>query len=64
LATIIFAYEAAKKNDTLVTIIPALVERDAVAENNVTNFIGSSTLYNGSGFKSERGALDRQSSIV
>lgn len=31
--------EAAKKHDTLVTIIPALVERDAVAENNVTNLL-------------------------
>lgn len=31
---------AAKKHDTIVTIIPALVERDAVAENNVTNLLG------------------------
>lgn len=31
--------EAAKKHDTLVTIIPALVERDAVAENNVSNLL-------------------------
>lgn len=31
--------EAAKKHDTLVSIIPALVERDAVAENNVTNLM-------------------------
>lgn len=31
--------EAAKKHDTLVTIIPALVERDAVAENNITNLL-------------------------
>ncbi len=30
---------AAKKHDTVVTIIPALVERDAVAENNVTNLL-------------------------
>lgn len=31
--------EAAKKHGTIVTIIPALVERDAVAENNVTNLL-------------------------
>lgn len=31
--------EAAEKHDTLVTIIPALVERDAVAENNVSNLL-------------------------
>ncbi|GCF95365.1 2-hydroxyacid dehydrogenase [Enterococcus florum] len=31
--------EAAKRHDTVVTIIPALVERDAVAENNVTNLM-------------------------
>lgn len=31
--------EAAKKHDTLVTIVPALVERDAVSENNVTNLL-------------------------
>lgn len=31
--------EAAKKHETLVTIIPALVERDAVAENNVSNLL-------------------------
>lgn len=31
--------EAAKKHNTIVTIIPALVERDAVAENNVTNLM-------------------------
>lgn len=31
--------EAAKQNDTIVSIIPALVERDAVAENNVTNLL-------------------------
>ncbi|SEL06535.1 Lactate dehydrogenase [Carnobacterium iners] len=33
--------EAAKEHDTLVTIIPALVERDAVAENNVTNLLAT-----------------------
>lgn len=31
--------EAAKKHDTIVSIIPALVERDAVAENNITNLL-------------------------
>lgn len=31
--------KAAKKHDTIVSIIPALVERDAVAENNVTNLM-------------------------
>lgn len=31
--------DAAKKHDTLVSIVPALVERDAVAENNVTNLL-------------------------
>lgn len=31
--------EAAKQHGTIVTIIPALVERDAVAENNVTNLM-------------------------
>lgn len=31
--------EAAKAHDTIVSIIPALVERDAVAENNVTNLL-------------------------
>lgn len=31
--------EAAKKHNTIVSIIPALVERDAVAENNVTNLM-------------------------
>ncbi|THE12946.1 hydroxyacid dehydrogenase [Enterococcus hirae] len=31
--------EAAKKHQTIVSIIPALVERDAVAENNVTNLL-------------------------
>ncbi|MGM0213725.1 D-isomer specific 2-hydroxyacid dehydrogenase family protein [Enterococcus sp. AZ109] len=31
--------QAAKKHNTIVTIIPALVERDAVAENNVTNLM-------------------------
>lgn len=31
--------EAARKNKTIVSIIPALVERDAVAENNVTNLL-------------------------
>ena len=31
--------EAAAAHDTLVSIIPALVERDAVAENNVTNLL-------------------------
>lgn len=31
--------EAAKKHQTIVSIIPALVERDAVSENNVTNLM-------------------------
>ena len=31
--------EAAKEHGTLVSIVPALVERDAVAENNVTNLL-------------------------
>ena len=31
--------DAAKQHDTIVSIIPALVERDAVAENNVTNLL-------------------------
>ena len=31
--------EAAKEHDTVVTIVPALVERDAVAENNITNLL-------------------------
>lgn len=31
--------EAAKKHNTLVTIVPALIERDAVAENNVSNLL-------------------------
>lgn len=31
--------EAATVHDTIVTIIPALIERDAVAENNVTNLL-------------------------
>lgn len=31
--------EAAADHDTVVTIVPALVERDAVAENNVTNLL-------------------------
>lgn len=31
--------DAAKKHQTVVSIIPALVERDAVAENNVTNLL-------------------------
>ena len=31
--------EAARKHGTLVSIIPALVERDAVAENNITNLL-------------------------
>lgn len=31
--------EAAKAHDTIVSIIPALVERNAVAENNVTNLL-------------------------
>lgn len=31
--------EAAEKHQTIVSIIPALVERDAVAENNVTNLM-------------------------
>ncbi|MGX7031440.1 D-isomer specific 2-hydroxyacid dehydrogenase family protein [Vagococcus zengguangii] len=31
--------EAAKEHDTIVSIIPALVERDAVAENNITNLL-------------------------
>ncbi|MHC5216364.1 D-isomer specific 2-hydroxyacid dehydrogenase family protein [Enterococcus sp. LJL128] len=31
--------EAAEKHNTIVTIIPALVERDAVSENNVTNLM-------------------------
>lgn len=31
--------EAAKKHNTIVAIIPALVERDAVAENNITNLL-------------------------
>ncbi len=31
--------EAAQAHDTLVSIIPALVERDAVAENNITNLL-------------------------
>lgn len=30
---------AAKKHNTVVTIVPALVERDAVAENNITNLL-------------------------
>lgn len=30
---------AAKEHDTVVTIVPALVERDAVAENNITNLL-------------------------
>ncbi len=30
---------AAKEHQTIVSIIPALVERDAVAENNVTNLL-------------------------
>ncbi|MDT2757373.1 D-isomer specific 2-hydroxyacid dehydrogenase family protein [Enterococcus asini] len=30
---------AAKKHNTLVSIVPALVERDAVAENNITNLL-------------------------
>lgn len=31
--------EAARKHGTLASIIPALVERDAVAENNITNLL-------------------------
>lgn len=31
--------EAAKKHGTVVTIVPALIERDAVAENNITNLL-------------------------
>lgn len=31
--------DAAKQHETIVSIIPALVERDAVAENNVTNLL-------------------------
>lgn len=31
--------DAAKKHNTLVSIVPALVERDAVAENNITNLL-------------------------
>lgn len=31
--------EAAKEHDTVVAIVPALVERDAVAENNITNLL-------------------------
>lgn len=31
--------EAAKKHNTVVTIVPALIERDAVAENNITNLL-------------------------
>lgn len=31
--------DAAKNHDTIVSIIPALVERDAVAENNITNLL-------------------------
>ncbi|MGX7126325.1 D-isomer specific 2-hydroxyacid dehydrogenase family protein [Enterococcus viikkiensis] len=31
--------DAAQEHDTLVSIIPALVERDAVAENNITNLL-------------------------
>ena len=31
--------DAAKERDTVVTIVPALVERDAVAENNITNLL-------------------------
>lgn len=31
--------DAAKKHGTIVSIIPALVERDAVAENNITNLL-------------------------
>ena len=31
--------EAAKEHGTVVTIVPALIERDAVAENNVTNLL-------------------------
>jgi phosphoglycerate dehydrogenase-like enzyme len=31
--------DAAKEHDTIVTIVPALVERDAVAENNITNLL-------------------------
>jgi phosphoglycerate dehydrogenase-like enzyme len=31
--------EAAKKHNTIVSIVPALIERDAVAENNVTNLL-------------------------
>lgn len=31
--------EAARQHETIVSIIPALVERDAVAENNVTNLL-------------------------
>ena len=31
--------EAAKAHDTLVSIVSALVERDAVAENNVANLL-------------------------
>ncbi|MER2173679.1 MAG: D-isomer specific 2-hydroxyacid dehydrogenase family protein [Carnobacterium sp.] len=31
--------EAAKKHNTIVSIVPALIERDAVAENNITNLL-------------------------
>lgn len=31
--------EAAKEHGTVVTIVPALIERDAVAENNITNLL-------------------------
>ena len=31
--------EAARKHGTIVTIVPALIERDAVAENNITNLL-------------------------
>lgn len=31
--------DGAKEHDTIVTIVPALVERDAVAENNITNLL-------------------------
>lgn len=33
--------DAAKEHDTVVTIVPALVERDAVAENNITNLLAA-----------------------
>lgn len=56
--------EAAANHDTIVSIIPALIERDAVAENNVTNLLALLRRTVGSHTKVKEGWWEQRADFV